>query len=89
MSSSIGIAALEAEIVSRKRNANQTSAMGAPSSVPKKRAKLKINKKYDKHKDPPTPTPTNLSGSVSEAGENDGMNDARSSYSEGTGLEII
>ena len=42
MSSSIGIAALEAEIVSRKRTANQASSMAAPLTVPKKKSKLKM-----------------------------------------------
>jgi len=44
MSSSIGIAALEAEIISRKRNTEHANSMAAPSMIPNKRAKLKIRK---------------------------------------------
>ena len=80
MASSIGIAALEAEIVSRKRNANQASAMAAPLTVPKKKSKLKM--KYDRNKEPPKPSKTNMSGSASEIGENTDMSDTKSSYSE-------
>lgn len=80
MSSSIGIAALEAEIVSRKRNANHASAMAAPTSIPKKKAKLKM--KYDKSKNPPRPSPTNMSAGTSEFGDETDTNDAKSSYSE-------